>query len=106
MARSTDWSLKKVFVREKLDLSAHTGELFCYGKHNLRVLLGNLALNLRKSLERLKWQSFEACITSATFGKITAAQLQLSCEQPQNIDAVLDVIATLFKTRDNVWVYR
>ena len=48
--------------------------------------------------------AIEACVTSATFEKITAAQLQLPREQRQNIDAVLDVIATLAK--DNVWLYR
>ena len=50
--------------------------------------------------------AIEACVTSATFEKITAAQLQLPREQQQNIDAVLDVIATLVKAKDNVWVYR
>ena len=50
--------------------------------------------------------ALEACVTSATFEKITAAQLQLPHEQRQNIDAVLDVIATVAKAKDNVWVYR
>ena len=48
----------------------------------------------------------EACVTSVTFEKITAAQLQLPREQRQNIDAVLDVIATVAKAKDNVWVYK
>ena len=50
--------------------------------------------------------AIEACVTSATFEKITAAQLQLPREQRQNIDAVLDVIATVAKAKDNIWVYR
>ena len=50
--------------------------------------------------------AIEACVTSALFEKITAAQLQLPREQRQNIDAVLDVIATIAKAKDNVWVYR
>ena len=50
--------------------------------------------------------AIEACVTSATFEKITAAQLQLPREQRQNIDAVLDVIATVAKAKDNVWVYK
>ena len=49
--------------------------------------------------------AIETCVTSATFEKITAAQLQLPRKQ-QNIDAVLDVIATIAKVKDNVWVYR
>ena len=50
--------------------------------------------------------AIEACVTSATFEKITAVQLQLPREQRQNIDAVLDVLATVAKAKDNVWVYR
>ena len=49
--------------------------------------------------------AIEACVTSATFEKITAAQVQLPREQRQNIEAVLDVIATVAKAKDNVWVY-
>ena len=50
--------------------------------------------------------AIEACVTRANFEKITAAQLQLPREQRQNIDAVLNVIATIAKAKDNVWVYR
>ena len=50
--------------------------------------------------------AIKACVTSATFEKIIAAPLQLPREQWQNIDAVLDDIATVAKAKDNVWVYR
>ena len=32
MERSIDWSLKKVFIREDLDLSTHSGEFFLLWK--------------------------------------------------------------------------
>ena len=47
--------------------------------------------------------AIEAYVTNATFEKITAAQLQWLLEQWQNIDEVLDVIATLAKQKNNVW---
>ena len=75
----------------------------CNEKDNLRILSENVAIMLRRET---KMAVIEACVTRATFKKITAAQLQLPREQQQNVDAVLNVIATLAKAKDNVWVYR
>ena len=43
----------------------------------------------------------------ASRAQLSKKSLPLNCsEQRQNIDAVLDVIATVAKAKDNVWVYR
>ena len=106
MARSIDWSLKKVFIREDLDLSTHSGEFFLSWKRQFNNFIRESGIKAEETPWETKMAAIEACVTSATFKKITAAQLQLPREQRQNIDAVLDVIATVAKAKDNVWVYR
>ena len=106
MALSIDWSLKKVFIREDLDLFTHSEEFFLSWKRQFYNFIRESGIKAEEIPWRPKWQHIEACVTSATFEKITAAQLQLPREQRQNIDAVLDVIATVAKVKDNVWVYR
>ena len=106
MARSIDWSLKKVFIREDLDLSTHSREFFLSRKRQFNNFIRESGIKIEEIPWKTKMAPIEACVTSVTFEKITAAQLQLPREQRQNIDAVLDVIATVAKAKDNVWVYR
>ena len=106
MARSIDRSLKKVFIREDLDLSTNSGEFFLSWKRRFNNFIRESDIKAKEIPWETKMAAIEACVTSATFEKITAAQLQLPREQRQNIDAVLDVIATVAKAKDNVCVYR
>ena len=106
MARSIDWSLKKIFIREDLDLSTHSGEFFLSWKRQFNNFIRESGIKDEEIPWETKMAAIEACVTSATFEKITAAQLQLPCEQRQNINSMLDVIATVAKAKDNVWVYR
>ena len=104
MARSIDWSLKKVFIREDLDLSTHSEEFFLSWKRQFNNFIRESGIKAEEIPWETKMAAIEVCVTSTTFEKITAAQLQLPREQRQNIDAVLDVIATIAKAKDNVWV--
>ena len=106
MARSIDWSLKKVFVREELDLCTHFGKFFLSWKRQFKNFIRESGIKAEEISWETKMAAIEACVTSATFEKITAAQLQIAARTRQTIDAVLDVIATLAKVKDNVWVYR
>ena len=100
MARSIDWSLKKVFIREDLHLSTHSGEFFLSWKRQFNNFIRESGIKAEEIPWETKMAVIEAYVTSATFEKITAAQLQLRREQRQNIDAVLDVIATVAKAKD------
>ena len=106
VVQSIDWSLKKVFVREELDLFTHSREFFLLWKRQFKNFIRESGIKAVEISWETKMAAIEACVTSATFEKITAAQLQLPCEQRQNINALLDVIATIAKAKDNVWVYR
>ena len=81
MARSIDWFFKKVFVREELDLSTHSGEFFLSWKRQFKNFIIELAIKAEEIPWETKMAAIESCVTSATFEKITAAQLQLPREQ-------------------------
>ena len=95
MARSIDWSLKKVFVREELDLSTHSGEFFLLWKRQFENFIKESGIKT----EEISWETKMAVIEARNFRENTAVQLQLPREQRQNIDAMLDVIATIAKAK-------
>ena len=70
MARSIDWSLKKVFVREELDLSTHSGEFFLLWKRHFKNFIKESGIKAEEISWETKMAVIEACVTSATFEKI------------------------------------
>ena len=106
MSRTIDWSLKKVFIKEELDLNIHSGDAFLSWRRQFTNFLREAAIDNEQVPWETKMAAIEACVTPASYEKVTAAQLKLPSESRQSIPEVLDAIATLAKARDNVWIRR
>ena len=106
MAPSIDWSLRKVFVKEDLDLTVHSGEAFL----SWRRQFNNFVREAGIKAAAIPWESqlaaLEACVTTTTFSKIQAVRSQLPADQRKNLDALLEATATLAQAADNVWLHR
>ena len=98
MKRSFDWSLK-VFWREKIRTYTRYTQVnpFCH-KKQFNSFIREMDIKAEKGL----WEdeAIEACVTKTTFKKIFSAPLQ-SPREWQNINVILDAIATLTKAKDN-----
>ena len=85
MASSIEWSLCKVFVKEDLNLTVHSGEAFL----SWRRQFNNIVRKAGIKAAAISWESqvaaFEACVTAKTFSKIQAIQSQLSAEQRKRL---------------------
>ena len=64
-------------------------------KRQFKNFIREFGIKAEEIPQETKMAAIEACATSATFEKITAAQLQLPREQRQNIDAVLESLPPL-----------
>ena len=100
MAPSIDWSLRKVFVKEDLDLTVHSGEAFL----SRRRQFNNFVREAGIKAAAIPWESqlaaLEACVTTTTFSKIQAVRSQLPADQRKNLDALLEATATLAQAAD------
>ena len=106
MAPSIDWSLRKVFVKEDLDLTVHSGEAFL----SWRRQFNNFVREAGIKATAIPWESqlaaLIACVTTTTFSKVQAIQSQLRADQRKNLDALLEATATLVQVADNAWLDR
>ena len=102
---SIDWSLRKVFVKEDLDLTVHSGEAFLSWRQQFKNFVQEAGIKAA-----IPWESqlaaLEACVTTTTFSKIQAIQSQLPADQRKNLDTLLEATATLAQAADNVWLHR
>ena len=92
MAPSIDWSLRKVFVNEDLDLTVHSGEAFL----SWRRQFNNFVREAGIKAAAIPWESqlaaLEACATTTTFSKLQAIESQLPDNQRKNLDALLEAL--------------
>ena len=63
MARSIDWSLKKVFIRENLDLSTHSGEFFLSWKKQFNNFIRESGIKAEEIPWESKMATIKACVT-------------------------------------------
>ena len=69
MALSFVWSLRKVFVKEDLDLTVHSGETFLSWRRQFNDFVREACIKAATPWE-CKLAALEACMTTTTFSKI------------------------------------
>ena len=84
-----NWSLKKILVREDIDLSSQAGKVFLTWKRQFTSFLRESGTSREGVLWEAKWSALESCVTTRTFKKIEALMRQLPVDDREKVNSVL-----------------
>ena len=101
-----NWSLKKIIVREDLDLSTQVGEEFLTWKRQFTNFLQESGASKEGVSWDAKWAALESCVTAATFKYVEALRMQLPIADRTDIDRILTAVTDVAGATENVWIYR
>ena len=106
MPEKIDWSLKKVLVKEDLDLSNHSGDSFLAWRRQFNNFLRESGADRAQIAWEAKWAALESCMCSTTFKKVEALRMQLPVDERENMARILQALTEIAGASDNVWIHR
>ena len=83
--------MKKILVREDLDLSSQATEAFFTWPGHRSILLESGA-SKEGVPWKAKWAALESCVTAQTFKKIEALGKQLPVDDREKVDGILAAV--------------
>ena len=101
-----NWLLKKILVREDLDLPSQAGEAFLTLKRKFTNFLRKSGASRGGVPWEAKWAALESCVTALTFKKIEALRRQLPVDDREKVDSILAAVTEVAGATENLWIYR
>ena len=105
MPQKIDWSLKKIIVRDDLDLSTQAGEEFLTWKRQFNNFLRESGASEGIPWEA-RWAALESCVNAQTFKKIEALRMQLPVDDRTDMGRILTAVTEVAGATENVWIHR
>ena len=106
MPQKIDWSLKKIIVRDDLDLSTQAGEEFLTWKRQFNNFLRESGASKEGIPWEARWAALESCVNAQTFKKIEALRMQLPVDDRTDMGRILTAVTEVAGATENVWIHR